>query len=322
MIYLTIEENAGIGNQLFQYAHGYACAKRYGQQMHIVSYLGRADCAREYMLDRLQLDQTVVKAVTRVDRVNFFKHSRFKGANALNRIYRGLLQRKYAGKIANGAMELRAAQKFQNRIYIPDAPMDSGRDYYIEGFYESYRYFADCAQALRKQFQLKAFPQDPQVQAWLEKMRTGNSVAVHIRMGDFASCNRLFPLDFYEKAMEFVASKIEGAEFYIFSEDMPVKEHFRSKGQDNIHVVTVDVPDKDIVEWGLLSQCRHHIITNSTFSWWSAFAADYDDKQIFIPEKALYLQRENADIFLSEGQKYGDDHYFNYFPPEYQVLPL
>ncbi len=322
MIYLTIEENAGIGNQLFQYAHGYACAKRYGQKLHIVSYLGRADCIREYMLDKLQLDENVVKGVTRVDRVNLFKHRSFKGANGLNRIYRKHLRWKYMGKIKKGRLEPRIAEKFQNRIYIPDKPMEKDKDYYLEGFFESYRYFYDCAVDLRRQLKLKSFPQDPQVQGWIAQMRSGNSVAVHIRMGDFAVCDRLFPLDYYEKAIEYAASQIENAQFFIFSEDDQVKAYFKDAGQSNIHIVNICVPDKDIVEWGLLAQCRHHILTNSTFSWWSAFAADYEDKQVFIPEKELYLQRENADIFLGKDQKYGDAHYTNYFPPDWYVIPV
>ncbi len=122
--------------------------------------------------------------------------------------------------------------------------------------------------------------------------------------------------------MSYVETRIQEAQFFVFSEDMPVKEYFLNKGQENIHIVNIAVPDKDIVEWGLLSQCRHHIITNSTYSWWSAFAADYVDKQVFIPEKELYLQRENADVYLREGERYGDEHYNNYFLPEYEVLPL
>ncbi len=183
MIYLTIEENGGIGNQIFQYAHGYACAKRSGQNIHIISYLGRADCVREYMLDRLCLDETVVEAVTRVDRVNLFKYKTFKGANALNRIYRKVLRRKYTGKIKKGIIEPRIAEKIQNRMYIPDKPMETDKDYYLEGFFESYKYFYDCTADLRKQLRLKAFPQDPVVQFWLNRIHAGNSVAVHIRMG-------------------------------------------------------------------------------------------------------------------------------------------
>lgn len=56
MIIVEIEENVGIGNQMFQYAHAYALAEKYDQKILIVSHIGRADNVREYMLDRMNLD--------------------------------------------------------------------------------------------------------------------------------------------------------------------------------------------------------------------------------------------------------------------------
>lgn len=319
MITVSIEENAGLGNQLFQYAHGYAMAKRAGQKLNVVSYIGRSDNVRAYMLDQMQLDMDVVCKVTRVDVMNIFKGKVFKGSNALNRIYRRLLQKKYAKKIDSGKLELRKMEKGQNRMYIPDAPLEAGKDYYVDGFYESYKFFYDVAQDVRKQLKLKPDCVDEESKNWENEIKSCNSVALHIRMGDFATCNRLFPIEFYDAAYEKLCKELDNPVFFIFSEDEGVKEFFRQKGKHNIRIVTLQSKNKDMMEWHLLSMCHHHVVTNSTYSWWSAFAADYPDKRVFIPDMKQYLERENADIYRGK-DPYGEEHYLNYFLPEYEVI--
>ncbi len=319
MITVAIEENAGLGNQLFQYAHGYALAKKAGQKLHVVSYIGRSDNIRAYMLDQIQMDMSVVSKVTRVDIFNFFKGKAFKGSNVLNRIYRRILQNRYAKKIENGEFEIRKMAKGQNRVYIPDAPIESGKDYYIDGFYESYKFFYDVAKDVRKQLKLKPEWVDVESKIWENEIKNCNSVALHIRMGDFVACNRLFPIEFYDAAYEKLCRELDDPVFYIFSEDEGVKEFFRQKGQKNIRIVTLQSKNKDMMEWHLLSTCHHHVVTNSTYSWWSAFAADYPDKRVFIPDMKQYLERENSDIFRGK-DLYGEEHYLNYFLPEYEVI--
>lgn len=319
MVIVSIEENAGLGNQLFQYAHGYALAKKYGHALKVVSYLGRADNIRTYMLDQLTLDKDIVKSVCRVDIMNIFRGKHFKGANALNRIYRRLIQKRYDRLCTTGKIIKRSMQKDQNRTYIPDAPLNSDKDYYIEGFYECYRYFIEYADDIRKQLKVNPDRIDIDTRRWQKQIQCCNSVALHIRMGDFATCNRLFPISFYENAYRHLNNILEDPVFYIFSEDDFVKNYFEEKHEKNIKIVSLNCDNKDMMEWHLLSCCHHHVITNSTYSWWSAFAADYSDKRVFIPTEEEYLQRENADIYRGE-VPYGIEHYKEYFLPKYEVL--
>lgn len=320
MIYLTIEENAGLGNQLFQFANGYALAKKYNQPIHLISYIGRSDNIRAYMLDQLSLDYSIIRKITRVDRANFFKGKNFKGSNFLNRLYRKQLQNKYAHLCECGMLEKRSMTKGQNRIYREPEELKNDGNYYLEGFYECYKYFIDCADDIRKQFKILDKVVDCETKGWENEIRGCNSVAMHIRMGDFATCNRIFPIEFYESAYHYINGIIENPVFYIFSEDDVVKTYFEEKKQKNIRIVTLNCENKDMMEWHLLSQCHYHVVTNSTYSWWSAFVADYPGKRVFIPQMDEYLKRENADIY--RGSKlYGKEHYTEYFLPEYEVLP-
>lgn len=322
MLYLAIEENAGLGNQLFQFAHGYALAEKYDEKITLISYIGRSDAVREYLLDYLNLDYRRIVKVVRVDKMNIFRGHVFKGANALNRLYREYLEKKYKKPALEGKIGRIYTQKNMHRMYIPDPILEKGKDYYIEGFFETYRYFIDYEEKIRQQLELHTIPNVSELHDILKKIKESESVAVHIRMGDFVICERVFPLSYYENAISYIEKIIPKATFFILSEDQWVKERFRKLNKRNIDIIDLDIHNRDIIEWYVISQCKHHIITNSTYSWWAAFAGSYEKKRVFIPNEELYMQRENADIFLDKDVSYKKEHYVNYFLPSYEVLPF
>ena len=74
-----------------------------------------------------------------------------------------------------------------------------------------------------------------------------------------------------------------GIKDYVFSDDLEwVKANF-------------DLPDAVYVDWNkgedswqdmmLMSRCRHHVICNSTFSWWGAWLNPRKEKIIIAPER-------------------------------------
>lgn len=321
MIYLAIEKYAGLGNQFFQYAHAYALAKKYNQKITIVSYLGYADSRREYFLNLFNLDRKIVKKVIRVDSWNIFKGMKFKNADRPNRVTRRYIERYFQTKIKSGkAIERKVGMDF-SREYIPDEVMYQDKNYYVDGFYESYKYFNDYAAEIRNQFKVKEIPNDECVRETLTNINQDCSVAVHIRMGDFVECNRFFSLDYYIKAIEYVRKQLNNPTFFILSQDDEVIKHFTNYS-DNVKIINFNCKNKDIMEWYALSQCKHHIITNSTYSWWAAYISDYSGKRVFVPDSDLYLEKENAATYKSESVRYGLSHYHNYFLPEYEVIPF
>lgn len=318
MIIVEIEENAGIGNQMFQYAHAYALAEKYDQKILIVSHLGRADNVREYMLNRMNLDKKRLIGTIRVDWFNFLQFFPFIAKkNALNRAFRFVLRVTANGLIKSGLFELHTMPKVQNRKFGKEQPLQKGKNYYVRGFFESYRYFDEYRMEIQRQFRLQRIPCE--VEKCIYKIENTNSVAVHIRRGDFTICGRLLPISYYDHAIQYLEKELKHPEFFILCEDEEVREHYRLWQQSNLHIIDVAIKNRDVVEWYLISRCKHHVITNSTYSWWSAYVSDREGKRVFIPDADLYLSCENADIYVNE--KYGMQHYTDYFLPEYEVLP-
>ena len=85
----------------------------------------------------------------------------------------------------------------------------------------------------------------------------------------------------------------ESFTLFVFSDDLDY-------ARDNLHF---DVPTefvercrRDADEIFLMSQCRHHIIANSTFSWWGAWLNPNPDKKVFAPDKWFRHPRGHSEI--------------------------
>jgi hypothetical protein len=152
----------------------------------------------------------------------------------------------------------------------------------------SWKYFEKYNDAIKSDFTFK-----PQIIAHLSSavnnVQNQNSIGVHIRRGDFTSGNNhkihgLIPLDYYYNAIEHIKSKASNPVIYIFSDDIEwVKNNFRS--DEKIVFASSALTHQPIEDLYLMSQCRHNIIANSTFSWWAAHLNNNPDKIVVAPTK-------------------------------------
>ena len=111
-----------------------------------------------------------------------------------------------------------------------------------------------------------------------EQIKNSNSVAVHVRRGDYVSKPKYRKIlyvcrkKYYENALNFISERVENARFFVASDDPKwVRENFAGKN------ITFIEPSGHFEDFYLMSQCRHAIISNSTFSWWSAWLGEARD---------------------------------------------
>jgi hypothetical protein len=158
----------------------------------------------------------------------------------------------------------------------------------IYGFWQTPKYFADIEPIIRNEFNLVE-PLDVKNIEMLTNIRQTNSIGIHIRRGDYvynqdvAEVLGTLDLNYYYLAIEKIVKVIADPRFYIFSDDPEwVKQ--------NIHLpypvtlVTHNGKEKDFLDLYLMSQCKHHIIANSSFSWWAAWLGKKTDQIIFAPK--------------------------------------
>lgn len=264
----------GLGNQMFQYATGRALAHRLG-----VPLMLDTSGFEHYDLRRYELGELSIQAAL---------------ASPEDLVQAGVVPR--PPSLVNRAMKFlgveRSANVLREASFTYDARVQgAGAPAYLDGYWQSERYFSGIADLLRREFTLKA-PVDAantelagQIAAAGEK-----AVSLHIRRGDYvtnahtAQYHGVCSLDYYRAAVDYVAERIGTPHFFVFSDDHAwVTANFKLS-----HPYTlVDVNDANRGVWdmALMKACRHHVIANSSFSWWGAWLNPHADKLVVAPER-------------------------------------
>ena len=159
---------------------------------------------------------------------------------------------------------------------------------YLTGCWASEKYFLPVADAIRRDLTLR-MPLDCQNAELAERLATRISVGLHVRRGDYATnlktsaFHGLCAPDYYRAAAEYILSRVANAEFYAFSDD-PEWVRANLRLPQHLEVLAVNPPEAGHLDLYLMSQCRHQIIANSTFSWWAAWLNPRPDKIVVAPQ--------------------------------------
>lgn len=112
-----------------------------------------------------------------------------------------------------------------------------------------------------------------------------NSVSLHIRRGDYIECKWALDERYYRAAIARIYELVDCPKWYVFSDDVAwCREKYGDLEDVTFVEGDVNYSWQDIVK---MSRCRHHIIANSTFSWWGAFLSRGDGYTI-CPDPWLY----------------------------------
>jgi hypothetical protein len=159
---------------------------------------------------------------------------------------------------------------------------------YLEGNFQSPLYFVDQETTLRRDLAFTA-PMDAANSAVADKIAGTMAVSLHIRRGDYVTnprANRVHgtvDLDFYVRAAELIASRCDGTPtFFLFSDD-PAWVAANLKLRFPVRPVAHNSPEKGTEDLRLMALCRHHIIANSSFSWWGAWLNPTPGKIVVAP---------------------------------------
>lgn len=259
---IIVRQISGLGNQLFQYA-----AARYYSQRHKASaeiVIDPPENATSHGYPRPFLLPHFATAIpfrhyTRRDRL--LLNERPALAPAFDPLRRAL------------GVQLLAEPIPQRYTFLEALPLAPGvRTVYLSGYWQSYQLVEAVAPTLRTELQLRHPPTGQNLQT-LETIRAAPCpVSLHMRRGDFtlaAEGNIALPLDFYTESIAHIEERLASPTFFVFSDDIPFA---RANLPPHIHAVFVEGNDAFTAheDLRLMSACRHHIIANSSFSWWGA----------------------------------------------------
>ena len=261
----------GLGNQLFQYAYGLCLA----EQSQLPLYLDDS-AFKTYTLHALDIDRFAVTAERLPDGLRSRVPGRYRGASRL---------RDWLDQKTGRSLTLRREKPFgyQTRYLAPKA------DLYLDGYWQSERFFPGVEQRLREEFRPVESLSDESLRIADDMQRT-EGVAVHVRRGDYvtdpeaARVFRTVGADYYRACLQDLAAAVSGLQVFLFSNDIPWCLENLDVGLPFTPVVHNDATTawEDLM---LMGQCRHAVIANSSFSWWGAWlGAQHADRRVYHPD--------------------------------------
>lgn len=165
----------------------------------------------------------------------------------------------------------------------------------LRGYWHSEKYFTGASTLIREELVFNHVT-GPAFETYHKHIKDAvNPISIHIRRGDYVShpeFSKTFGfigLDYYKEATRLMKEKYPDAVFFVFTDDQIwVKENFLTA--DTFIYVNNTGVDADLDDLYLMKTCRHHIIANSSFSWWGAWLNTNPDKVIIAPKVWFKLQ--------------------------------
>lgn len=172
--------------------------------------------------------------------------------------------------------------------------LDAPDDCMLFGYFQTWRYFGSIEDELRNEFRhllRSAFDAGigssrPGLTEYFHELQQENSVAVHVRRQDYLThpafqvCDR----SYFDEAIRRMRSRVPGARFFIFSDDPEwCREQFVAPDQQVID--TFPSSRNPLHDLHLMSLASHHIIVNSSYSWWGAWLAKHPDQHVLMPDR-------------------------------------
>lgn len=296
---IVIRMSGGLGNQMFQYA------------LFIkLQAMGRQVCFDDWSEYEHQADTGVRRPI----RLSVFGIDYPRAERELVRTMtdsemnaKSRIRRKIRGR--------HSLEKHDRDLVFDPSFLETEEGYFC-GCFQSEKYFADVKDKVREAFSFpeSIWQEEPERAALAEQMQKEDSVAVHLRFGDYLDKAETYggicTPAYYEGAVRQIRERLgEQVHFYVFSNDerkaaewIAAMEQREKEKKTETHTgaccrsnsasyTLIRGADEDhgYLDLALMTKCRHHIIANSSFSWWGSWLADHKGQLIIAPSLWLHI---------------------------------
>lgn len=293
MIYVDMKGN--LGNQMFIYACSRSLQEKTKQTINISTYyLKKNNPNYKFSLDIFKLNENVI--ITN-DKIPFYASSDSKFFKIFKKL---TFNRKFFQNLYFKFFSLFNIFVYNGTTYKPLKLRKKTKNIYISGFFQSVDYFKDIEDIIKKEFETKnalSFKNEN----FLKEIQSTNSICLSIRRGDYvenakiAKFHLVCDINYFFDALKVIKDKVENIQIVCFSDDPKwVKENMKFNDLTLYESEGNSLEDKII----LMKECKHFILSNSSFSFWIEFLSNNKNKIVVSP-KRWYANNQEADIFRS-----------------------
>jgi hypothetical protein len=219
-------------------------------------------------------------------------------------------------KAASGPLKRKLGiQVFKEQLehryrFLRDLPLKQGvKALYIGGYWQNNLMVEEVADDLRIDLTFKEPAQGKNLEVLEQIAHSRNPVSLHIRRGDSTLASEskvVLSMEYYFNAISLIRDRLVDPTFFVFSDDVPFVKQNLPRDARTVFVEHNDdfAAHEDL---RLMSSCRHHIIANSTFSWWGAWLNPRPEKMVIAPRHWLLGM---------------DDYYPELFPHDWMLAEV
>lgn len=291
---IVVKIEGGLGNQLFQYAHAVALQKKLDADIYIDRHAFTKKQIRSCALSNYVLNEKTKTDIPLPLKLLTFVY-----------IFLARIVAKF-GLIPNQNRYERFAKfglyyQYQNRCF--NSLIESRSMFcYITGNWLSNKYFSEVEKDIKRALVKKEALPDA-CNEMLNKIISSESICIHIRLGDYLSPqwkDKLYVCtpEYYRNAIKEMKGKVPNAKFFVFSNRH--KDFEMIQNEYNLGDVTyVDMGNSDVDDMELMRNCKHFIMSNSTYSWWAQYLCENSKKIVIAPSRFNnYEKWDMADIYM------------------------
>jgi hypothetical protein len=279
----------GLGNQMFQYATAKKMASLLDAELKLdITHFDKKELPnglpyRSYDLD---IFNNIKERIATPKEIGLFKNNS------------GTLLERGIRRIRNTVVPHTVV--YEPHFHFYAELLNKKGHLYLEGYWQSEKYFKDIGTLIRKQFQLNV-DLNTEGKELLQRIESTNAICLNVRRQEFASnphVDQFIGLDYISNAIQLMSEKIASPTFFIFSDELTwCKSNLKI---DHPHLFVEErlygEKFKDCLFF--MRSCKHYIIPNSTFGWWAAWLNENQDKIVIAPENWLKDKtKKTTDIF-------------------------
>lgn len=276
----------GMGNQMFQYAIGRALSVKNNVPLGLdLAYLLDRTPRKNFTFRNYDLDAFNIKAeIVEQSKISFINKT-FKGRLGL---FFDLFR-----KIFIKLPGIEKGHNFDSKVF------EIGESAYLDGYWQSPKYFEEIKDIILKDFTLKNILQ-MNIKNLMEVIKKENSLCVHVRRGDYVgnSNHEIVGKEYYNIGIEKIKSLTNIDKVYIFSDDIKWCEENMKFGFPTIFVGENYAGEKGEGHLFLMKSCKNFLIPNSSFSWWAAWLSDSKDKIVVVPKQWFCNKNISSDDLI------------------------